>query len=132
MSKIEDKKAEKMKRIVPLYIESLGVIHCNELRFIVEKFLEDNPEYVPKKRDNKAMVEWINNREVWEECSSNIQILTFDKEPFEVNNSLHVFEEKYLVDGETYRLLYAIGDNSPPIVEKLKKRSDKFNQERHD
>jgi hypothetical protein len=126
------KKEDKMKRIIPLYIESLGIIHCNELRFIVEKFLEDNPEYKPKKRDNKAMVDWINNREVWEECSSNIQILTFDKEPIETNSSLHIYEEKYLVDGETYRLLYTIGDNSPPTVEKLKKKSKKFNQPTND
>ncbi len=80
------KKEDKMKRIVPLYIESLGTIHCNELRFIVEKFLEQNPEYKPKERDNKAMVDWINGRDVWEKCTTNIHILTFDKEPIETNN----------------------------------------------
>ena len=80
----------------------------------------------PVKHESKIGVsDFVKN---WEPCSTNIQILTFDKEPTETNNSLHIYEEKYVIDGETYRLLYSINDpNSPPTVEKLKKLSRKFN-----
>lgn len=48
----------KAKVIIPLYIVSLGDIHCNELRFIVEKFLDQNPEY--KEEVNK--LKELNNK----------------------------------------------------------------------
>lgn len=85
----------------------------------------------PVKHEAKIEVsDFVKNYEIWEPCSSNIQILTFDKEPTETSNSLHIYEEKYVIDGETYRLLYSISDpNSPPTVEKLKKLSRKFNQD---
>jgi hypothetical protein len=34
-----------MKNIVPMYIADLGEIHCNELRFIIERFLDQNHDY---------------------------------------------------------------------------------------
>ena len=41
---------EKALIIIPQYIKSLHLrnkLKCNELRFIVERFLEQNPEYTP-------------------------------------------------------------------------------------
>ena len=82
----------------------------------------------PVKHEAKVEIsDFVKNYEIWEPCSTNIQILTFDKEPTETSNSLHIYEEKYVIDGETYRLLYVIGEDGPPTVEKLKKPSKKFN-----
>jgi hypothetical protein len=82
----------------------------------------------PIKREVKVEIsDFVKNYEVWEECSPNIQILTFDKEPIDTSDSLHIYEEKYEIDGEIYRLLYTIGDDGPPTIEKLKKKSKKFN-----
>jgi hypothetical protein len=88
----------------------------------------------PVKHEAKVEVsEFVKNYEIWEECNSNIQILTFDKEPIDTSNSLHIYEEKYEIDGETYRLLYSISNpNSPPTVEKLKKPNKKFNPTKDD
>ena len=87
----------------------------------------------PVKHEAKVEVsDFVKNYEVWEPCSTNIQILTFDKEPIETSNSLHIYEEKYEIDGETYRMLYAIGEDGPPTVEKLKKLSRKFNPTTND
>jgi glutathione peroxidase-family protein len=41
-------------------------------------------------------------------------------EPISTHNSLHIYEERYEVEGETYRLLYAIGESSEPLIEMLK------------
>lgn len=41
--------------------------------------------------------------------------------PISTSNSLHIYEEQYEIDGETYRFMYAIGsDNEPDIHIKLK------------
>lgn len=39
--------------------------------------------------------------------------------PFESSNSLHISEDRYMIDGTTYRLLYAIGYSEEPDVERL-------------
>ena len=84
----------------------------------------------PVKHEVKVEVsDFVKNYEVWEPCSTNIQILTFDKEPIETKNSLDTYEEKYVIDGETYRLSHKIDSNNPPTIEKLKKLSRKFNQD---
>ena len=86
----------------------------------------------PVKHEVKVEVsDFVKNYEVWEPCSTNIQILTFDKEPIETKNSLDTYEEKYVIDGETYRLSHKITQtgNYSVLIEKLKKLSRKFNQD---
>jgi hypothetical protein len=39
--------------------------------------------------------------------------------PFDSSNSLHISEDRYIIDGATYRLLYAIGYEGEPDVERL-------------
>lgn len=65
--------------------------------------------------------EFINKyfSEVWEVVDTNIDFSKYT--PFETNDSLHVYEEKYKINNEIYRLLYAIGEHCEPIIEKLKK-----------
>ena len=62
--------------------------------------------------------------ETWTVVDSTID---FSKlEPVSTGNSLHIYEERYEVNGETYRLLYAIGDrDNKPQVEKLVKKEMK-------
>ena len=42
-------------------------------------------------------------------------------EPTESSSSLHIIEDRYNIDGETYRLLYEIGGSNKPTIQKLSK-----------
>jgi len=63
--------------------------------------------------------DWFDNyfKEQWvtvEDCDIDFEKL----EPISTANSLHVFEERYEINGNQYRLLYAIGDTSnTPTIE---------------
>ena len=67
------------------------------------------------------MDEWFKKyfSEQWVAVENNT--VDFEKhEPISTSNSLHIYEERYSIDGDTYRLLYSIGDSSEPLIEKLK------------
>jgi len=58
-------------------------------------------------------------KETWEVVETDID---FSKHTtFETKGSLHVHEERYDINNETYRLLYSLDQDYPPIIEKLKK-----------
>ena len=61
------------------------------------------------------MKEWIEKyfKESWEDVQTNIDFSKY--EPISTGGSLHIHEECYEIDGEKYRLLYAIGSNEPLI-----------------
>lgn len=65
------------------------------------------------------MKDWLEKyfSEHWEEVNSDIDFKKL--EPIETSSSLHIYEEKYIVDEGTYRLLYVIGGNDIPTIEKL-------------
>ena len=67
------------------------------------------------------MEKWINEhfKDEWTKIETDIDFT--DETPFETHSSLHIYEERYIIENETYRLLYAIGHNSDPLIEKLKK-----------
>lgn len=69
------------------------------------------------------MKDWIEKyfSETWEEVKTDIDFSKY--EPISTGGSLHVHEERYEIEGEKYRLLCAIGYDSEPIIEILKKRS---------
>lgn len=65
--------------------------------------------------------EWIEKyfSETWEEIETDID---FSKhEPISISSSLHIYEERYEIDDNKYRLLYGIGYDEKPSVEILKK-----------
>lgn len=69
-----------------------------------------------------SMKEWVKNyfKEQWLEIDSDIDFTKY--EPVYTSNSLHIYEEKYEIEGDTYRLLYSISEsNSKPTVEILNK-----------
>ena len=68
----------------------------------------------------KTMKEWIEKyfSESWEDIQSDIDFSKY--ESIKTSNSLHVHEVRYDIDGEKYRLLYAIG-HEEPLVQILKK-----------
>ena len=76
-----------------------------------------------KSKITKGIEEWFNTyfAEEWVEvtdCKINFSKYT----PSGVSSSLHITEERYDdIKGETYRLLYAIGGDTPTI-ERLKKK----------
>ncbi len=54
----------------------------------------------------------------WEEVETDID---FDSlEPVRTGDSLHIYSEEYEVDGYIYRLLYAIGYEGEPTIERKK------------
>ena len=57
--------------------------------------------------------------EQWIEIDCNVDFTQL--KPFKTASSLHVYEERYEVNNETYRLLYCIGDETAPMVEILMK-----------
>jgi len=63
--------------------------------------------------------EWIKEyfKETWKEIETDIDFSIY--EPISKRNSLHIYEERYEIEGKTYRLLYAIGYEGEPLVEVL-------------
>lgn len=81
-----------------------------------------------KPKPSDSMVDFFKRMkmdEVWETVENPVEILERvyeDKiQPFESHNSLHICEDRYLIDGETYRFISAIGYPNEPDIEKLKK-----------
>lgn len=80
----------------------------------------------PKKEISDSMKKFFEKmgmNEKWVEVEDSIAIrkrIYEDKlTPFHSTNSLHISEDRYLIDGITYRLLYAIGYSGEPDVEQL-------------
>ncbi len=63
--------------------------------------------------------EWIKEyfKETWKEIETDIDFSKY--EPISTSSSLHIYEERYEIDGKTYRLLYAIGYDGEPLIEVL-------------
>ena len=53
----------------------------------------------------------------WIEIKTDIDFSKY--KPISTNNSLHIYEEQYEIDGNKYRLLYIIGGDNKPIIETL-------------
>jgi hypothetical protein len=65
---------------------------------------------------------WIekNFKTLWIDAETNIDFTK--EEPSSTSSSLHIFEEQYKINGDTYRLLYPISDTeSEPTIQILKK-----------
>ena len=65
---------------------------------------------------------WIKKyfKEQWVEVTTDIDFSKID--PISTANSLHIYEERYEINDDEYRLLYTIGDKTnTPIIEKLEK-----------
>lgn len=69
------------------------------------------------------MKEWV--EEYFKEQWTEVKDCNIDFEKYEsisISNSLHVHERKYEIDGDTYRLLYAIGGASnTPLIQILER-----------
>jgi hypothetical protein len=79
----------------------------------------DPEEIVETKPDLSFLDKWFEKWEDIEEQSMIEIVLNEAKkmEPIHSANSLHLYEEQYNIDGETYKLIYAIGDDSEPTVQ---------------
>ena len=66
------------------------------------------------------MKDWIEEyfSESWEDIQTDIDFSKY--ESVNSSGSLHVHEMRYDIDGEKYRLLYAVGQEEP-LVQILKK-----------
>ena len=64
--------------------------------------------------DQKWIKEYF--KETWKKSENDIDFSKY--EPISTSSSLHIYEERFLIDGRTYRLLYAI-DSKEPLVEIL-------------
>lgn len=73
-------------------------------------------------KSQNSVQEWIKEyfKEQWEEITDTDTDIDFKLYiPISTSNSLHIYEERYLINDITYRLLYEIGGDVPTI-EKLK------------
>jgi hypothetical protein len=62
--------------------------------------------------------EWIAvEDEEYERISHLIESVPL--EPISEHSSLHIYEERYLIENETYRLISPIGEDENPLMEKL-------------
>jgi hypothetical protein len=80
-------------------------------------------EFLYTKIMNKqtATEKWIEERfrETWEGVETDIDFSQHN--PTSNSSSLHVYEERYNIEGKTYRLLYPLSDSgAEPIIEVLK------------
>ena len=80
--------------------------------------LDPEDEIVETKPDLSFLDKWFEN---WEDVDESMVDIILDEakkmEPIYTSNSLHLYEEQYNIDGETYKLIYAIGDDSEPNVQ---------------
>lgn len=53
----------------------------------------------------------------WKQIDTDIDFSNYD--PISTSNSLHIYEERYEIEGKFYRLLYPIGYNESPLIELL-------------
>jgi hypothetical protein len=68
----------------------------------------------------RQTLDWIEKRfsETWEPIETNINFESHF--PISKAFSLHVYEERYNIEGKTYRLLYPIDDKeAEPLIEIL-------------
>lgn len=82
----------------------------------------------PKKELSESMREFIEKmgmNEKWVEVEDAVEIRRRVYEdklvPIDSRNSLHITEDRYVIDGITYRLLHGIGYEGEPDIEKLVK-----------
>lgn len=107
-------------------------IEASVIYIIKEDALEQAVQAVldsvkPKVKVSDSMQDFIKRMrmdEVWERVENPIPIRQRVYEdklvPFESHDSLHIIEDRYLIDGETYRFISAIGFNGgEPEIEKL-------------
>jgi len=91
-----------------------NTIYWIEVKRELESRLED-------KDTSPSITDWILGLETWTEvpeCEIDFKKL----KPTDISNSLHIFEEKYKIDGDEYRLLYPISNpNASPRIEILNK-----------
>ena len=62
------------------------------------------------------MKEWIEKdfSETWKEIETDIDFSKY--KPISTSKSLHIYEERYKIDGKKYRLLYSIGYKGEPSI----------------
>ena len=73
----------------------------------------------PKSPITEATLSWIERwtSQTWEPIETNID---FTKHQPISTSSLHIHEDRYEIEGRTYRLLYPIGDiEAKPLIEIL-------------
>jgi hypothetical protein len=81
----------------------------------------------PKEKTKSFAEEWEEKYGGWRSVNQNdseyilILALVKDLEPNSTSSSLHIHEEIYVVNANTYKLLYAIGDDTPMIEVKFDK-----------
>jgi len=81
------------------------------------KEIQDN---VTKNKITNIFNDSVNNREVWTPCSTDIDFSGLT--PLTISNSLHIYEERYIMtSGDEYKVSYQIGNDKPFLVEKLEK-----------
>ena len=66
------------------------------------------------------MKDWFDKffSETWEDIQTDIDFSKYN--PVKTSSSLHVHEMRYEIDGEKYRLLYAVGHEEPLVQILLK------------
>jgi len=78
-------------------------------------FTMDNEQLLEKYKRTLKKERIEEKIEVWEEIQTDID---FSKHtPTDTGCSLHVYEERYSIEGEEYRLFFALGNDSEPLVE---------------
>jgi hypothetical protein len=55
--------------------------------------------------------------EIWNDIKTDIDFS--EHTPISTASSLHIYDERYEIDGKTYRLLYALGSEEEPHVQVL-------------
>lgn len=76
-------------------------------------FSMDNEQLLEKYK--RTLKKEVVKTETWEEIQTDIDFSKY--KPTETGSSLHIYEERYEIDGKKYRLFFAIGNDSDPLVE---------------
>jgi hypothetical protein len=94
----------------------------------LEDEIDDLENFEEVEELSEGMKKFIMSLESWERLTDSEaaiirSIVEVEKiEPISTGNSLHIYEERYMVDGELFRFTSAISDHSGNYdVEKLKK-----------
>ena len=108
-----------------LLMVQIGVLKEAAYRWIESLEIEN---FDNKTQPSQGMLDFMEKFEPWEQIAGEeairISLLIADMEPIDKSNSLHLYQETYLIENETYTFTWAINsDDEEAVIEKKPKKN---------
>ncbi len=107
--------------------KATNIVFIDTLGISKQKVLKERSErekYEDTTKVVKSFIEdWVKRYGEWEQIEydspeyQDILNKTQDMDALSTTNSMHIYEQQFLIDGKTYRVLSAIGSDANPSIE---------------